>query len=114
MGLEAGKLGVTIGTQYGDKTVGGLVESGGNMFSSSGTAGTEFASGMSPVLSNLSLGSFVGGGLAGYGASNLISKKKKGFQVAAGTGAGALLGALSGGVGGAISGGLGGAFGSLF
>jgi len=109
MGLEAGKLGVNIAQNYGDKTVGGFVSSIGSMGSNPG-----LGSGMSPMLSNLSLGSAVGGGLAGFGVSQLMGKKKKGYKMAAGVGAGALMGMLSGGAGGAISGGLGGAFGSLF
>ena len=110
MGLEAGKLGVNIAQNYGDKTVGGFTSSLGTMVGNTG-----LGSGMSPMLSNLSLGSAVGGGLAGFGVSQLMGKKKKkGYKMAAGAGAGALMGMLSGGAGGAISGGLGGAFGSLF
>ena len=109
MGLEAGKLGVNIAQNYGGNTVGGFAGSMGDMFSSPG-----FGSEMSPMLSNLSLGSAVGGGLVGFGVSQLMHKKKKGYRMAAGAGAGALLGGLSSGIGGAISGGLGGAFGGLF
>jgi len=109
MGLEAGKLGVNIAQNYGSNTVGGFAGSMGDMFKSPG-----FGSEMSPMLSNLSLGSAVGGGLVGFGVSQLMHKKKKGYRMAAGAGAGALLGGLSGGIGGAISGGLGGAFGGLF
>ena len=110
MGLEAGKLGVNIAQNYGNKTVGGFADSIGNLTNTQG-----LGSGMSPMLSNLSLGSAVGGGLAGFGVSQLMGKKKKkGYKMAAGAGAGALMGYLSGGTGGAISGGLGGAFGSLF
>ena len=110
MGLEAGKLGVNIAQNYGSNTVGGFAGSMGDMFKSPG-----FGSEMSPMLSNLSLDSAVGGGLAGFGVSQLMGKKKKkGYKMAAGAGAGALMGMLSGGAGGAISGGLGGAFGSLF
>ena len=110
MGLEAGKLGLTVAQNYGDKTVGGFAGSIGQSIGD-----TSFGSGMNPMVSNLSLGSFVGGGLAGYGAAQLMPKKsKKGYKVAAGIGAGALLGGLSGGIGGAISGGIGGGFGGLF
>lgn len=110
MGLEAGKLGLTVAQNYGDKTVGGFA---GSIGQSIGDAG--FGSGMNPMISNLSLGSFVGGGLAGYGAAQLMPKKaKKGYKVALGAGTGAIMGGLSGGLGGAISGGLGGAFGGLF
>lgn len=110
MGLEAAKLGVNIGTNYGNKTVGGFAGGLGDMIGSPG-----LGSGMSPMISNLSLGSAVSGGLAGFGASQLMGKKKKkGYKLAVGAGAGALMGALSGGAGGAIAGGLGGAFGSLF
>ena len=109
MGLEAGKLGVTIAQNYGGSTVGGFTSSLGTMVGDTG-----LGSGMNPMISNLSLGSAVGGGLAGFGVSQLMGKKKKGYKMAAGAGAGALMGMLSGGAGGAISGGLGGVFGSLF
>ena len=109
MGLEAGKLGVTIGTNYGKSTVGGLIDSGGQMFSNPG-----YTNSLSPMISNLSVGSFIGGGLAGYGTSKLMDKKKKGYKVAAGAGVGALMGMLSGGAGGAIAGGFGGGIGGLF
>ena len=109
MGLEAAKLGVTVGTQYGGSTVGGFAGSIGDMTSNPGLGG-----GMNPMISNLSLGSAVGGGLAGFGVSRMVSKKKKGKRFLMGAGAGAISGALSGGAGGAIAGGLAGAFGSLF
>jgi len=110
MGLEAGKLGVNIAQNYGDKTVGGFAGSIGQSIGDPG-----FGQGMNPMISNLSLGSFVGGGLAGYGAAQLMPKKsKKGYKVAVGAGTGAILGGLSGGWGGAISGGIGGGFGGLF
>ena len=110
MGLEAGKLGVNIAQNYGNKTVGRFTESIGESIGNVG-----FGAGMSPMVSNLSLGSFVGGGLAGYGAAQLMPKKsKKGYKVAMGAGTGAIIGGLSGGYGGAIAGGIGGAFGGLF
>jgi hypothetical protein len=109
MGLEAAKLGVTIGTQYGGNTVGGFTNSIGSM-----TGATGLGAGMSPMISELSLGAGIGGALTGFGTSRLISKKKKGARFAAGAASGALAGALSGGPGGAIAGAFGGGFGSLF
>jgi hypothetical protein len=106
MGLEAGKMGVTMANRYGGQ--GSL----GNMFS--GPAMTN-AAGNASVLSGMNLGSGVAGGLAGFGASQMLGKgKSKGKKAFLGTAAGALLGGLSGGWGGAISGGLGGGFGGLF
>ena len=110
MGLEAAKLGVTIGTNYGGNTVGNFVSSIGDMTKSPG-----LGAGMSPMISNLSLGGAISGGLTGYGVSQLMgNKKKKAYKVAAGIGSGALMGGLTGGFGGAIAGGIGGGFGGLF
>ena len=109
MGLEAAKLGVTVGTQYGGSTVGGFTDSIGSL-----TRNSSFGDGMSPMVSELSLGSAVSGGLVGYGVSRTASKKKKAKRFALGAGAGAIAGGLSGGVGGAITGGITGGIGSLF
>ena len=109
MGLEAAKLGVTVGTQYGGSTVGGFTKSIGDM-----TSNPALGSTMDPMISNLSLGAGIGGALTGFGTSRMINKKKKGARFAMGVGSGALTGALSGGLGGAIAGGIGGGFGSLF
>lgn len=111
-GLEASKLGINIGNMYKNKTVGDLINKGKGLFG--GTSSTTSVSPSGNFLTNLNIGSFVGGGLTGFGASRLVNKKKKGARIALGTGAGILSGLLSGGIGGAISGGIGGGIGSLF
>ena len=123
MGLEASKLGLNINQQYGGKTIGDTGLNANSLFSKSpNTANTAVdqwsynkdAGGAGSAINEFQVGSFVGGGLTGYGASRLVDKKKKGKRFALGAGAGALAGFLSGGAGGALAGGIGGALGSLF
>jgi len=115
MGLAAGKLGVNIGLSHGDKTVGGLIQSGKNMWNGTPNTVDTASTGTTGMLKGLSLGSAVGGGLAGYGVSQLLGKKSsKITKGLAGAGVGGLLGLLGGGAGGGISGTFGGALGSLF
>jgi hypothetical protein len=115
MGLEAGKLGLNILGSYGptrsDPNRGSL----SNIFSSFGGS-TKVGGTSSPgIMSNLNLGSLVGGGLAGYGAAKAFGKKKKGVNALIGAGTGAALGALTGGsIGSSITSGLGGGLGGLF
>ena len=125
MGLEATKLGLNLGQQYGNKTLGNTMFSKSTApISSSFTPTTgayeqwsygkdagDFAS---KAINEFKVGSFIGGGLTGYGASRLVNKKKKGKRFAIGAGAGALSGFLSGGPSGALAGGIGGGIGSLF
>jgi hypothetical protein len=107
MGLEAGKMGVTMANRYGGQ--GSL----GNIFSNN-PAMTNAAGGTS-VLGGMNLGSGVAGGLAGFGASQMLGKgTSKTKKALLGSAAGALIGGLSGGWGGAVSGGFGGGFGGLF
>jgi hypothetical protein len=117
LGLEAGKLGMTIGGQYGKKTLGQTGGDFGKMFGGSGSPSTFGGGKAGNFFSNLSAGSAIGGGLAGFGAAKLIGKKKsKALKGLAGAGAGAALGLLGGSnaFGGAFSGGLGGLIGGLF
>jgi len=116
MGLGAAKLGTTIGLQHGDKTVGGIIQGTKNMWNGTpGATATPSSSGWSNFGNSLSIGSAVGGGLAGFGASQLLGKKSsKVTKGLVGAGVGGLLGLLGGGAGGAVSGGFGGFLGSLF
>lgn len=111
MGLEAGKLGLTVTSRFGDKKLGNIFGGGG-----SGPSG-----GSGNFISNLNVGTLAGGGLAGFGVGQMLGKKSKGLKAAAGLGTGALLGGLAGGAPGsgfnlssALSGGFGGLIGGLF
>lgn len=115
MGLSAAKMGTSVATQYGGKSFGDVGNSARNLFSSGGTA--TGGTGLGGFVDNLSLGSTIGGGLAGFGISKLLGKKSsKITKGLAGAGVGAALGLLSGSnsVGGLLSGGLGGAIGGIF
>jgi len=118
MGLEAGKLGMTLASRYGDKSLGDVVGGAKGMFSSKPSQSYNFGGGSGGnFMSNLSVGSTIGGGLAGFGAAKMLGKKKsKALKGLAGAGVGAALGLLGGGnsLGGAISGGFGGTIGGLF
>ena len=116
MGLSAAKLGTTIGLQHGDKTVGGIIQGTKNMWNGTpGATANPSSSGWSNFGNSLSVGSAVGGGLAGFGASQLLGKKSsKVTKGLVGAGVGGFLGLLGGGAGGAVSGGFGGFLGSLF
>jgi hypothetical protein len=123
MGMEAAKLGVNINQQYGGKN---LSQFSTNLFGSKTTGGSAAggaaakgagAIGTGGVLGfakSVPYGTVLGSGLAGYGASRFVDKKKKGARVALGAGSGALLGLLSGGPSGALYGGISGGIGSLF
>jgi hypothetical protein len=115
MGLEAGKLGVTMSSRFGNKSFGDIGNSARNLWS--GTKGSVGGTGMGSFFDNLSAGAAVGGGLVGFGVGKLIGKKKsKVVKGLAGAGAGAAIGLLSGGnsFGGALSGAFGGGLGGLF
>ena len=115
MGMAAAKLGTNIGMTHGDKTVGGLIQGTKNMWSGTPGAKAVPASGTSGFLKNLSVGSMFGGGLAGFGASQLYGGKSKVKKALIGAGAGTALGLLGGtGGSGALSGGFGGLIGGLF
>jgi len=116
MGLSAAKLGTNISLNHGDKTVGSVIQGTKNMWNGTPGLPTPASSGgVGGFFNSLNIGSMFGGGLAGFGATQLLgknsSKIKKGL-VGAGIGAG--MGLLSGGIGGATSGGFGGLLGSLF
>jgi hypothetical protein len=112
LGLSLTQTGTTMATRYGDKTFGGLIDSGKRMFGMTPSAPT---SGVGNFMSNLSVGSAIGGGLAGFGTAKLLGKKKsKVTKGLAGAGVGAALGLLGGGFGGGISGGFAGGLGGLF
>ena len=114
MGLEAAKFGFNIGNRYGGTTVGNVRDSTSKLFSGGNSIGTNASQG--GFLNNLSIGSAIGGGLAGFGAAKMLGKKKsKITKGLVGAGTGALMGLLSGGgLSSAISGAFGGGFGSLF
>ena len=114
MGMEAAKLGTTLATRFGHKTFGDLGRSTKSLFGFGGSTPSSGTSG--GFLNNLSVGSALGGGLAGFGVSKMIGKKNKLLGSLAGAGVGAALGLLGGSnsMGGMISGGLGGALGGLF
>lgn len=118
MGLEAAKLGTTLATQYSGKTFGDLGNSAQNLFSGSGGSPATSGMGMGNVVNKLSVGSMIGGGLAGYGVANMMGDNTKKWQKGlGGLGVGAALGLLGGGsdmFSGALSGGFGGAIGGLF
>jgi len=110
MGIEAGKLGSTIAMRHQGSTLGSMGTQTRSLFGGSGTG-----TGLGGFVDQFSMGSFIGGGLAGYGASKLAGKKKnKATKALYGAGAGAAIGLLSGGVSGGIAGGVAGALGSLF
>jgi len=80
-GLEAAKLGMTAATSgVGQKTLGGL-----------------FGSKSGGPFSNITTGSIVGGGLAGFGAGKLAGGKSKTKKALFGAGAGGLMSLLGGG-----------------
>jgi hypothetical protein len=110
VGLEAGKTAMSVGSQYGKKTLGDLGTSARNMFGGSGTG-----VGLGGFVDKLNFGSMAAGGLAGFSVSKMMGKKKPKWQKSlAGAGAGAALGLLSGGFSGGLSGGFAGALGGLF
>jgi hypothetical protein len=116
MGLSAGKLGLSIGNEYGGKSFGQIGEDIKGTFgygnTPSGKTGTYSGSG---IFGNLSAGSFAGGGLAGFGASQMLGGKSKLKKGLLGAGVGAALGMFSGNnaFGGGLSGGVGGLIGGL-
>jgi hypothetical protein len=118
LGLETGKLGLTVGQRYGDKTFGDVAGDAGTLFKGGVSQPNTFGGGeFGNFVSNMSVGSAVGGGLAGFGVSKLMGKKKSKFAKGlAGAATGATMGLLGGGnaFGGAFSGGLGGLIGGLF
>jgi hypothetical protein len=119
LGLEAGKLGLTVGQRYGGKTFGGVAGDAKSLFTSGVSSPSTFGGGgkFGNFVSNMSVGSAVGGGLAGFGVSKLMGKKKsKLAKGLAGAATGATMGLLGGSnaFGGAFSGGLGGLIGGLF
>jgi hypothetical protein len=118
LGLEAGKLGLTVGQRYGGKTFGGVAGDAKSLFTSGVSSPGTFGGGkFGNFVSNMSVGSAVGGGLAGFGVSKLMGKKKsKLAKGLAGAATGATMGLLGGSnaFGGAFSGGLGGLIGGLF
>lgn len=122
-GLEAAKLGTTISSRFGNKSFGQVGQDAKGLFgfgSGAGGAAGKFTGsggGVGNFLGNLSIGSTLGGGLAGFGAAKLLGKKKsKATKGLVGAGVGAALGLLGGGnaLGGALSGGFGGGLGGLF
>jgi len=115
MGLSAAKLGTNIGMQHGDKTVGGLIQGTKNMWAGTPGATAAPSSGSMGFVNNLSIGSALGGGLAGFGVSQLIGGKSKVKKALLGAAAGAGLGLLGGtGASGVASGTFGGLIGGLF
>ena len=105
MGLEAAKLGATVATSdVGQKTLGGMF--GGAKGGAAGDPG---------FFGGINTGSVIGGGLAGYGASQLAGGKNKKKKALYGAGAGALTGLLSGGFSGGniMAGGISGLIGGL-
>ena len=117
LGLEASKLGLTVSGQYGGKSFGEIGGDARALFGGSSKPMT-FGGGKSGnFFSNMSAGSLLGGGLAGFGAAKLLGgKKSKLIKGLVGAGVGAGMGLLSGGnsLGGAISGGFSGGLGGLF
>jgi len=117
MGLEAAKLGTTMASRYGQKSFGQVGEDAKGLFGygsgPGGAAGTVSGSGF---FNNLSVGSMLGGGLAGFGASKMMGGKSKIKKGLLGAGVGSAMGLLGGGnaLGGALSGGFGGLVGGLF
>jgi hypothetical protein len=113
MGMEGVKLGSTMSTRFGGTTVGNVADSTRSLF---GMKGGGVGTSPGGFLNQLSVGSFLGGGLAGYGAGRMLGKKKKkATRGLVGAGLGAALGLLGGGgMGGAITGGIGGGIGGLF
>jgi hypothetical protein len=113
LGLEAGKLGLSASRNYGGTTFGQLGSKAKNLFSS-----TSSTPGSSPGFwGNMTPGSLVSGGLAGFGASKIMGGKNKFKKAGMGLAAGSILGLLSGGsnpFSGAASGGIGGLIGGLF
>lgn len=118
MGLEGIKLGSTVAQTFGRST--GPI---GSLFSKSpsGAGGVGGSTTHSPnLISNMSVGSAVGSGLAGFGAGSMFGGKKKSpiKRAAFGAAAGGLLGLLgggkAGGIGGSLFGGLGGGLSSIF
>jgi hypothetical protein len=117
LGLEAAKLGTTLSTRFGDRTVGSIAGDVKGMFGGSKAPSTFGGGAAGNFVSNLNVGSALGGGLAGFGVSKMLGKKaSKTTKGLAGFGVGAALGLLGGGnaLGGALSGGFGGGIGGLF
>jgi hypothetical protein len=123
MGLEAGKLGLTLGmSDAGKKTFGDLFSAGSGMVHdvSGGRYGTAGGGpkGEGNMLSNFNIGGGIASGLTGYGVGKMIGGKNKTKKGLYGAGSGALMGLLSSkkgqGLSGMISGGLLGGLGGIF
>jgi len=113
MGLEMGKLGLNIMSNYGSNKLNPSRGSLGSLFGGS-TGFGKSGGGAGGLVSKLNLGNMIGGGLAGYGVSQMVGGSK-GKKAGLGALAGGALGFLGGGgLSGAISGGLGGGLGGLF
>ena len=96
MGLEAAKLGMTAATSdVGAKTIGGAI----GKIPGLGSAGTSGG-----FLNNITVGSALGGGLAGFGAARLAGGKSKTKRAMYGMGAGALMGFLGSKAGSGLAG----------
>lgn len=112
MGLEAAKMGVTLGSMGGDKTFGGIFNMAPGKEGAAGSAKNMFA--------GLNVPATIGAGLTGFGIGNMFDKKGLKFGMGAlGGGLVGLLGAgagggLAGGLSGGLMGGLGGLASSLF
>lgn len=88
MGMEAAKLGMTA-------TTSGVGQRPIDRFWSSRSPGSGVKSGM---FGDITTGSIVGGGLAGFGAAKLMGGKSKAKKGMAGAAGGALMGLLGGGM----------------
>ena len=124
MGLEAAKLGVTLGmSDFGSKSIGDAVKGvkgtwNGLVKGGTSNTGSNTQQGKSNMFSDFNLGGAISSGLTGYGVGKLVGGKNKTKKSLYGAGAGALMGLLSSkpgqgmysGLSGLIPGGLGGLF----
>jgi len=120
MGMEAAKLGLTMGmSDFGGKTIGDALSGGSKALNkvSMGKLGSANPPARSNMFSDFNIGGAISSGLTGYGVGKLVGggKTKKSLF---GAGSGALMGLLASkpgqglysGLTGLISGGLGGYF----
>ena len=113
MGLEAAKLGFTVGMgDIGKTTIGDITAGTRNIFKGKEAPKVEAKE---TGISGINVGAGLASGLAGFGVGKMVGGKKKLKKAGFGAGAGALMGLLSGksliagGIGG-LMGGLGGYF----
>ena len=114
MGIKGAGLGATLlGSKFGDVSLGGIMDKGKTQWDKAWGNTPSATPSTGGFWSDLPVGSMVGGGLVGFGASRL-GGKNKGLKALFGSAGGALAGGLTGGWQGAAGGGLLGGLGGLF